>query len=124
MEISMNYQYLYETNKKLKEIISEDTGTFLKLKSKLPNIYKAWVKWSKMSYENPETVDEVNTLIMSDGTKIYWVQSPSHSWFFNEKGSNIGEEDGGIDHPLYKKYNDEMWEIIKKKPTNQFFTMR
>lgn len=41
-------------------------------------------------------MNAVTELILPNGEKIYYVQTPSHGWYYNKK-SYLGEEDDGLD---------------------------
>lgn len=103
------------------EKIQAETRSFETLKSKFPKVANGWAKWCKSNYEEVSDLDYVYMAECNDGTQIFRIYTPGHSWFFDALGKNIGEEDGGIDDPKYKKYEDEIYEIMNKRPTNSFF---
>lgn len=107
---------------KIKELLELTEAGFDRenpLKDKYPQVWAGFKAWMFGHHGIPrdkvEPPQATYIFTMSDGTLIFRVFEPGHSWYFSKSGQIIGEEDGGLDNPRYNKYKDELDELYKEK---------
>lgn len=90
-----------------KEALRNDfNGKVAHLKKHLPKVFKG-IMQSPMADSFQGGINGMSYHELSNGKTIYYIDTPQHGFYFDDKGALIGEEDGGLEGD-WAQFNQEI----------------